>query len=410
MSRFRFTRLTRLAVLLVAIGVTPLTHAQETIRAELGKPLQQAQDMMRAQRYKEALAKVRDADRIGAKNPAEQLTLDRMRGAAAQGAGDNATAAKSYEAAINSGKMPAGDNVKLMQALAILYYRAQDYAKSQVWIQRYIKEGGTDSQVRGLLAQTYFLNNDFAKAQKELQTTIAADEKAGRTPAEETYQLLVSTALKQNDSAAYVQAMEKLVRAYPKKQYWAELVNRLASKKGFSDRFALDVFRLRLAGGLLKTAGDYMEMSQLALQAGYAAEGKKIADMGFKAGILGLGAEAPRQKRLLDLANRNAVAETAGFAAAEAAALASKDGTDMVNVGFALVAAGQADKGLALIEGGIKKGNLKSLDDARLHLGVAYASAGKKDLAAKAFKSVKGTDGAADLAGLWLVQTTTPMN
>ncbi|EGF30005.1 TPR repeat containing protein [Oxalobacteraceae bacterium IMCC9480] len=82
----------------------------------------------------------------------------------------------------------------------------------------------------------------------------------------------------------------------------------------------------------------------------------------------------------------------------------------MVNVGFALVAAGQADKGLALIEGGIKKGNLKRLDDARLHLGVAYASAGKKDLAIKAFKSVQGTDGAADLARLWLVQTSTPMN
>lgn len=407
MSSFR---LTRLAVLLIAIGFAPLTQAQETVRAELGKPLQQAQDMMRAQRYKEALAKVRDADRVGAKNPTEQLMLDRMRGAAAQGAGDNATAAKSYEAAINSGKMPAGDNVKLMQALAILYYRAQDYAKSQVWIQRYIKEGGTDAQVRGLLAQTYFLNNDFAKAQKELQSTIAADEKAGRTPAEETYQLLVSTALKQNDNAGYVQAMEKLVRAYPKKQYWADLVNRLSSKKGFSDRFTLDVFRLRLAGGLLKTANDYMEMSQLALQASYAAEGKKIADMGFKAGILGVGAEGPRQQRLRDLANKNAAAEKANFAAAEAEALASKEGTEMVNVGFALVAAGQTDKGLAMMEDGIKKGNLKRLDDARLHLGVAYASAGKKDLAVKAFKSVQGTDGAADLARLWIVQATTPMN
>ncbi|GAA4013344.1 tetratricopeptide repeat protein [Actimicrobium antarcticum] len=407
MSRFQIARLT---LLLVAISVGGAAYAQESVRAELGKPLQQAQEMMRAQRYKEALAKVRDADRVGAKNPTEQLTLDRMRGAAAQGAGDNATAAKSYESAINSGRMPATDNVKLMQALAILYYRAQDYAKAQTWIQRYIKEGGTDPQVRALLAQTYFLNNDFTKAQKELQSSIQADEKAGRTPSEESLQLLVSCALKLNDNSAYVQAMEKLVGAYPKKQYWADLVNRISSKKGFSDRYALDVFRLRLASGLLKSAGDYMEMSQLALQAGFGAEGKKIADMGFKAGVLGVGAEGPRQKRLQDLANKNAAEEKTGFAAAESAALASKDGTDLVNLGYSLVAAGQAEKGLALMEQGIKKGGLKRLDEARLHLGVAYASAGKKDSAIKAFKTVQGTDGAADLARLWVVQTGTPMN
>ena len=399
-----------LTTLPTLIGVGPLAHAQESVRPDLGKPLGQAQELMRAQRYREALAKVRDADRVGARNATEQLMLDRMRGAAAQGAGDNETAARSYEAALNSGRMPGGESLKIVQGLAILYYRAGDYAKAQTWLQRYSKEGGTDPQVRALLAQTYYMNNDFARAQKDLQNTVAADEKAGRKPSEDILQLLVNCALKTNDKASYAAAMDKLVSYYPKKQYWGDMVNRLSSKPGFSDRLSLDVYRLKLASGQVKAAKDYMEMSQTALQAGFAVEGKNIADQGFKAGVLGSGADAAREKRLLDLATKNAAAEQQKFAATETEALADKDGTALANLGFSLVSAGQVDKGIDLIQQGIKKDNMKRPEDAKLHLGIAYAMAGKKDSAIKAFKAVQGTDGTADLAKLWIIQTNTPMN
>ena len=39
--------------------------------------------------------------------------------------------------------------------------------------------------------------------------------------------------------------------------------------------------------------------------------------------------------------------------------------------------------------------------EAKLHLGIAYMHAGKKAIATTAFKAVKGTDGAADLARYW---------
>ena len=391
-------------------GVGQVAHAQEAVRGELGKPLQQAQQLIRAQRYKEALAKVREADRLGAKNPSEQLMLDRMRGAAAQGAGDNETAARSFEAALKSGRMPGGESLSLVQALAVLYYRAGDYPKAQTWLQRYLKDGGSDPQMRALTSQIYFQNGDFSRAQKELQNAIAADERAGRRPSEESLQLLLNCALKLNDKAAYLATLEKLVTAYPKKQYWADLVGRTAGKPGFADRLQLDVYRLRLASGLLSGAADYMEMSQLALQAGFAAEGKKVVDLGFKAGVLGAGADAARQQRLLALADKNAAAEQSGVAAAEAAANADKDGTAQINLGYGLIAAGQAAKGTALIDQGLAKGNLKRPDEARLHAGEAYAMAGKKELALKTFKSVRGTDGTADLARLWAIQTATPMN
>ena len=44
---------------------------------------------------------------------------------------------------------------------------------------------------------------------------------------------------------------------------------------------ALDVYRLKLATGNITSAADYMEMTQLALQAGIPAEAKLVVDKGY---------------------------------------------------------------------------------------------------------------------------------
>jgi hypothetical protein len=58
-----------------------------------------------------------------------------------------------------------------------------------------------------------------------------------------------------------------------------------------------------------------------------------------------------------------------------------------------------------MMEQGVRKGGLKRPEDATLHLGVAYLWAGQKDKARQALKSVQGTDGAADLARLWVIHS-----
>ena len=82
-----------------------------------------------------------------------------------------------------------------------------------------------------------------------------------------------------------------------------------------------------------------------------------------------------------------------------------KDGNLMVQLGYAQVSAGQADAGLKLIEQGIAKDKLKRPEDAKLHLGIAQLLAGKKAKAQQTLRSVGGTDGTADLARLWIIQS-----
>ena len=420
MTTARPVRLKLVAVLVAAlglnvatglVGMTPAAHAQarESVRPELAKPLQAAQDAIRAQKFKEALNRLRDVDAIGGKSAFEQYMVDRTRGAAAMGAGENELAGRSFESALNSGRMSAGDQAKVVQALISLYYRAQDYPKAIFWMQRAIKDGSADNETRALLVQSYYLSGDLTRAQKELQNDLAAAERAGRAPSEGQLQLMANLASKQNDKAAYVATMERLVANYPTKAYWADLVSRVQGKPGFADRLVLDLDRLKLALGQINTSADYMEMSQLALQAGFPAEGKKIVDNGYAKGVLGTGAEAARHKRLQDLADKNAAEDLKNLAANEAEAQKAKDGTALVNLGYALVTAGQTDKGIAMIVEGITRGGLKRPDDARLHLGLAYLQAGKKADAIKTFKTVQGTDGTAELARYWIILTNRPL-
>lgn len=413
MSQFRFAHI---GLLLAAIGLNTApamfglgsaAHAAAeqaaALRPEVGKPLQAAQELIKAKKYKEALAKIREADAISGKTPNESYIIERMRASAATSAGDHATAAKSFEAVVESGRLPAADQLKYIQAIVGNYYQAKDYAKTITWLNRYFKEGGNDEAMHALLAQTYYLNGDYAHAGKEAQAAVQADEKAGRAPDEQQLQLWANTASRQNDKAGYVHVMEKLVAYYPKKEYWADLLSRVQSKPGYSDRLSLDLFRLKLAAGQMNGAADYMEMAQLALQAGFPAEAVKVVEQGFKNGILGTGPEAERQKRLRDLASKNAADDRKTMAQGEADAVKSKDGIGLVNLGYAYVSTGQFDKGIGLMEQGIRKGGFKRPDDARLHMGIAYLQANRKPDAIQALKSVQGTDGTADLARYWIM-------
>lgn len=418
MSQFRFAHLGLLAALLglnmapVFIGASTAYAADSTsIRPEVGKPLQAAQDDIKKAKYKDALAKIHEAEGVSGRTPYENYMIDYMRAAAAQGAGENDVAAKSYEAVINSGHVTGAAQTKIVQVLAEIYYRAGEYPKAIVWLTRYLNEGGDDPAMRPLLINAYYGNNEFARAGKEVAAQIQADEKAGRTPSDQQLQMLASCAIKQNDKAGYVAAVEKMVTYHPKKELWVDLLNKLENKPGFNDsRLGLDVYRLRMAVGGVSSASDYMNMAELSLQAGYPAEAKKIIDAAFKSGAFGAGTEAARQKRLQDLAVKKVADDLKTLPQTEADVGKAKEGTGLVNVGYDYVTNGQFDKGIALMEEGIAKGDLKHPDDAKLHLGLAYLQADKKAKALAAFKSVQGTDGTTELAHYWIILTNHPVN
>lgn len=404
-------RLAHLSIALAALGFTAATPviglssavAAEALRPEIGKPLQQAQTQMKQGNHKGALATLRDADKVSNKTANESYLIERVRAGAASSAGDYATAAKSFEFLLASGKLSAAERSSFAEGLVGIYMRGGDLNKANETIQRLLKEKD-DPKLRAYLMQNYYKQGNVAALEQELRNA----EKAGRL-SEDQLGMLANIQLKKNDKVGYVNTIEKLAASYPKAQYWTDLLNRVQGKPGFSSRLRVDVYRLQLANNLLKKPSEYMEMAQLVLQAKAPAEAIKIIDKGYKAGVLGTGAEAARHQRLKDLAEKNLAEQNKGFAALEAEYAAAKDNDQLVGLGYALVQAGQADKGLKMMEAAIKAGGLKYADEAKLRLGEAYAAAGKKQQAIATLKTVGGKEGTADLARYWIMAINKPL-
>lgn len=377
--------------------------AGNTVRPEIGKPIQAALDLLKSKRGKDALAKVQEADAVPNKTPYEAYLVERVRAQAAAAVGDAAAAARAFEATAASSAVSGAEKLQFVAAAAGQYYLAKNYGKVAELGARYFKEGGTDKSIRTIYVQALYLGNDFAAAGKELLSQIHAEEQAGKTPAEDQLQLLANVYLKQRDNTGYANVLEKLVAYYPKKDYWLAVIHSVGTRSGFSERLALDFARLKLATGTMGAATEYLEAAQLSIQAGLPAEAKKIVEQGYAAGLLGTGAEADRHRRLKDMAAKNLAEDAKTLGQDDAQVAAGKDGTALLNTGFNYVLNGSGAKGLEMMEQGMRKGGLKRVEDARLHLGYAYHVAGQKQKAIQVFKTVQGADGTASLARLWVI-------
>lgn len=380
--------------------------AQESVRKEVGAPLTEASKLIKAGKYKEALAKVRDAEAISGRTAAENNAIEGMRIAAASGAGDADSMVKGFEALKAAGKLSQAQQLQTMESIAGTYLRNKDNAKALAWAQRYFKEGGNSPAMKQVQQNAQFLSGDMTATIKDTLEEISADEKAGRAPSRDKLNLLLFAAQKKGDANAEGVATEKLLNYYPDPKLWAQILGSLPQKKGFAaDKYQLDLYRLRLATGNMRETNDYMEMAQLAAQAGYPEEGKQVVDKGMAAGLLGQGAEGARHKRLADLMVKKIAESKAAAAANEKAADEAKDGNAFVALGLANAFGGDAKKGVSQIEQGIAKGNLKRPEDAKLYLGLAYQLGGDSAKAQATWKTVKGTDGSADIARLWIIQS-----
>ncbi len=405
MSKFRFAHL---GLVMAALGFTAATpvlglssaYAAETVRPEIGNPLQQAQSLMKQGKNREALAKLNEADRVSGKSANESYLIERVRAAAASAAGDNDAAAKSFEALIASGKLSSAEREKFAEGLIGIYMRARDFGKANAAINRSLKDRN-DPKLRAYLVQNYYSMGNYTQAESELRNMGSLSE--------DQLGLLANIYLKKGDKAGYVNTIEKLAASYPKTSYWTDLLNRVTTKPGFSNRLTVDVYRLKLANNLLKKPSEFVEMAQLVIQAKAPAEALKLIDKGYKAGILGVGAEAPRHQRLKDLAEKNLADNNKSLAVDEAALVKAKDNDGLLAMGYGLVQAGQADKGLTMMNAAIKAGGLRNPEDAKLRLGEAYAAAGKKQQAISTLKTVGGKDGTAELARYWIMAINHPM-
>ena len=375
--------------------------AANSVSPAFAKPFNEAQDLLKSGNGPATLAKLKELEALPNLNAYEKYLILRVRGPAEYAANDLAAANRDFDALLANDLLPASERLSILKANASVLYTSEQYPKATVAIQRYLDAGGDDAQLRELLPQTQYVNKDYATAAKGFRAQVDATYAAGKVPPEKTLRLLATSYSQSDSDAGYLWSLERLAVAYPKADYWKELVARAAHTEKFSDRLYVDNYRLKAQ--VLGSVSDSERLSYAALaaHAGYPEEAKRLLDDAY-ANKPFTGPDLAEANKLRADVNRSVAADRAQEAVAETAAHSAKDGNALVSLGLLQTVDGNAQQGAQLIEQGIAKGGLKNPEEARLHLGFALVKAGHDADAVKTLDTItSGPNGIVPIAHVW---------
>jgi len=404
-ARFVPTLLLGAAVAAITALAPATSHSAEEKgpknSAALAKPLSEANAALKAKNYSDAITKLKAAEGMAGKTPADQYIIDQMLSFAYIKTSNLPEAAKYLEAELDSGMVPQAEQPTIVKELAAINYQLKNYDKAIDFGNRAIKGGFADEQTKTIVGQSYYLKGDWKNTLKFEQDIVNTQIKAGQTPTNESLALIYSACTKLQDEACQTQAVEKMVTYYPKPETWAQLLYTLRKETSGNETDLFQTYRLMLDTDVLKDPSDYTEMAELALDQGSPGEAQAVLEKAQAKSVFTDQRSKDRAQRLLDSAKKRASADQAGLPKLQQEADAATTGVKNLAVGRAYFGYGQYDKAADQLSKGLDKGGVKNEADARLTLGIAQFKGSHKDDAMKTFKAVKGDPALERLANLW---------
>jgi len=340
----------------------------------------------KAGRYPEAIAKAKQADAMPGKPAGMALQLHQLIYAWAVQGKDYNAALDQLDKMIAANEGNKAENIK--NALAISF-TAKNAAKQKQYADMMGSnmDNGTRLFIAGQMAQAGQYKEALAYAQPALEGNATED----------ALKFKQNLYFKMNDVNGRRAALEQLVASYPKPEYWHDLLQLTRNTKGLNDEQSMDIYRLRMGVGDLKTEADYQEMAQQALIAGYPAEAKAVIDKGIATKAVQSG---ERVTRLVNKIESDRVAAEAAAKALESKA--ASDPNASIKLGLFYWSTGKGKEAEDAIRKGMS-GKPADPDGAKVALGHALMAQGKKPEAIAAFDSVARNSKEAPIVRLWSI-------
>ena len=380
--------------------------ANKVTTKAVAEPLKKAQEAMKNKQWDTALSEIKKAQASEKKTPFEAYQIDEFLSYVLVQQKKFSEATPVFERMLNSGFMPAEQVDERTKTVAQLHFQNKDYKKAVEWGKKYLDKHPGDEAMSVLVGQSYYVLNDYKNAATTMMGVVTNAEKGGRTPTENWLQIVLSSHFKLDNKDGIADALKKLVRYYPKPEYWENLLD-IYRRRDTSDRVTLGFYRLMNDVGTLKQADDYMETAQLAIDAGVPGEAQAVMEKGVQNGTLKSDDKTAqgRYDRLLASAKKSATADKAQLAQLAKEAEKATQGQAYVALGQAYLSYGMFDEAIDALKKGIAKSGVTDMDEAQISLGIAYLRKGQKDTARQAFKTVKAESKWHNLAELWEIRT-----
>ena len=248
-----------------------------------------------------------------------------------------------------------------------------------------------------LYAQTLYQLNRYADMVPPIETAMEVARKREKEIKEDWY-VLLNFAYFQQENYAKVRDIQKiLLVTWPRKRYWFSLAGAY-TELGEDDNlvYAYDAAHTQ---GLLEKESELVTMAQLFLQAEVPFKAAKLLSDEMESGRVSGEAE---NHRLLSQAWQLAQEDEKAIPSLQAAAKATIDGELDVRLGNAYLNLGQYENCSEAVENGLRKGGLKSPDNAQISLGMCLYNQRKYRDAIAAFREAGKERRSARIAGQWI--------
>ena len=248
-----------------------------------------------------------------------------------------------------------------------------------------------------LYAQNLYQVDDFVAMVKPIETAMDIARKRNKQVKEDWYTLLNFAYFQQENYAMVRDIQKTLLMTWPKKRYWFSLAG--AYTELGEDENLIYAYDAAHTQKLLVKESELVTMAQLYMQAEVPYKAAQLLDTEMNSGRV---RKSARNYRLLSQALTLAQEDKAAIPALQEAARMTDEGELDLRLGNAYLNLGQYNECVSSVRAGLRKGGIKSLDNAQISLGMCLYNLQKYQDSIKAFSEAGKTKRSARIARQWI--------
>ena len=374
------------------------TKQAQAVSKEVYDRILKAQEMVDAKDYQGALKSLNSLYNPDKLTEYEQSNVLNYIGFVYYNMDDIANAIRTYERMVTIPSLEEQLRKQTTYTLAQLYTMEENYTKALSTLDRWFQlETNPAPEPFILKAQNLYQVERYGEMIAPIESAMQVAEKRGKAIREDWY-VLLNFAYYRQENYHKVRDIQKIMLVnWPKKRYWFSLAG--AYTELGEDENLINAYAAANDQRMLEKESELVTMAQLYMQ----------REVPYKAGQLletemasGRVTKSAKNYRLLSQAWQLSMEDEKAIPALTEAARLSTDGELDVRLGNALLNTGKYADCVASVEAGIRKGGLKSPDNAQISLGMCQYNLRKYNSAITAFQAAGKTSRSRKVSNQWI--------
>jgi tetratricopeptide (TPR) repeat protein len=374
------------------------TKQAQAVSKEVYDKITQAQDAVDADKLDSALRILQSLNRSDKLTEYERQNVLNYLGFVYYNMDDATAAIRTYEEMLRIPSLEEQIRKQTVYTLAQLSTMEELYTKALRLLEEwFVLEINPASAPYILYAQNLYQVNRYSDMIKPIETAMEVAKKRQK-PVKEDWYVLLNFAYFQQEDYRKVRDIQKILLVnWPKKRYWFSLAGAYTELGEENNLFAS--YDAAHTQELLERESELVTMAQLYMQ----------HEVPFKAGsLLEAEMESGRVKRnaknyrLLSQAWQLAQEDEKSIPALKEAARLSDEGELDLRLGNAYLNLGRYGECVSSVQAGLRKGGIKSPDNAQISLGMCLYNQQKYRASINAFREARKTRRSARISNQWI--------